>query len=412
MPENSILIPTTRREFLRRTGRGLGFLAFSSVAPGFLAHSVRAGAPLPEKDRSILVLIQLAGGNDGLNTVVPYADDHYYRLRPSLGLKAAELHKLDDHHGLHPACRELHALYKEGTLGIIQNVGYPNPNRSHFRSMEIWETAAESNEYLTEGWIGRYFDNCCSGSPSGEPLGLNVGNELPDTFLSRESHGIFSLDPRRPRRPNGDPDLLEGIRALAYPEESNAVFLQHAIMDTLVTEQRVLGKLSGYKPMVEYPAHALAKALSQVAGLIASGMETRVYFVSHGGFDTHANQASRHRQLLAQLSSAMQAFQKDLEAHGLQDQVLTMTFSEFGRRPSENASNGTDHGTAAPHFVMGTRLRGGLHGSAPDLDLPKNRDLSHTTDFRSVYSSVLRDWFDADPGPVMGRDFPGLDFLT
>lgn len=397
---------------MRQSAGGLGLLAFSSVAPAFLTQSVLAGTPSPEKDRSILVLIQLAGGNDGLNTVIPFSDDRYYRLRPRLGIPAGKVHKLNDHLGLHPACKELHGLFHDGKLGIIENVGYPNPNRSHFRSMEIWETASDSEDYLTDGWIGRYFDNCCPGAPAKDPVGINIGNSLPDAFLSSSNPNVFSLEPNSRRRSPPSGDMADALKSLSFPDGGNGDFLQHTLMDTLVTEKRILQTLEQSKSLSTYPQTQLGTGLSKVAQLIAAGMETRVYFVSHGGFDTHANQADRHRTLLRELSQSMQAFQSDLEAHRLQDQVLTMTFSEFGRRPGENASGGTDHGTAAPLFVMGSRLNGSLHGEAPDLNVAKNRDLEFSTDFRSVYSTVIRDWFGADPGKVLGQSHPRLDFLA
>ena len=194
-------LPLTRREFIRRSaGGGLGFLAFNSFAPSFLAQSAMAQAPGPERDRSILVIIQLAGGNDGLNTVVPHTDDRYYNLRPSLGLREGLLH-LNDDLALHPACKELHRLYDNGNLSIIQNVGYPNPNRSHFRSTEIWETASDSESFKREGWLGSYLDNACAGSPeedknNQDPAAVHVGDMIPQSFLSEQSHSLFGMKPR------------------------------------------------------------------------------------------------------------------------------------------------------------------------------------------------------------------------
>ncbi|MEX0325330.1 MAG: DUF1501 domain-containing protein [Puniceicoccaceae bacterium] len=411
MPDSTFNYPTTRREFLKQSASGLGLVAFSSVAPAFLTQSVRASVPDAEKDRTILVLIQLAGGNDGLNTLVPFEDDNYYRLRPKLGLRKDELHPVTDQLGFHPACGEMAELYREGKLAIVQNVGYPNPNRSHFRSMEIWETASGSDEYLTTGWMGRYFDNCCAGIPTPDPLGLNIGNELPDIFLSGREHNIFSLaNTGRGKRTTGE-GMKEAIAKGDFSMSENANFLQHTLMNALVTESNVLKRLRGYQPMAAYPANALGRNLRDVAALIASGQETRVYFVSLGGFDTHANQLFRHRQLMEQLSSAMAAFQADLAAHKLDDQVLTMTFSEFGRRPSENVSGGTDHGTAAPLFVMGSKLKGSLFGQAPDLQVAKNKDLPFSTDFRSVYSTIIERWFETDPTRVLEKKHPLIDFI-
>lgn len=411
MSSSPFNLPATRREFLRRSASGLGLIAFSQVAPAFLTRSVAAGLPAAERDRSILVLVQLAGGNDGLNTVVPCDDDNYHRLRPNLALPRRELHLLGDNLGLHPACTEMAALHKEGKLGIIRNVGYPNPNRSHFRSMEIWETASDSDAYLNTGWLGRFFDNACGGCPREDPLALNIGNEMPDVFLAEREHNIHSLQGSRRERSLVGDSMVKALAEDTSPGGSNAGFLRHTLMNTLVTERRVLSRLHDYKPMVEYPGSALARSLRSIAGLIAAGLETRVYFVSLGGFDTHANQPFRHRQLLRQLSSSLAAFQTDLQAHRLDGQVLTMTFSEFGRRPAENASRGTDHGTAAPLFVMGSRLNGSLHGSPPDLDVGRKEDLTHSTDFRSVYATVIRRWFGADPAPVLGRGFSPLGFI-
>lgn len=411
MPESHFNYPTTRREFLRQSTTGLGMIAFSSVAPAFLTHSVAAKVPKAEKDRSILVLIQLAGGNDGLNTVVPFEDDNYYRLRPRLGIKKQDLHVINDQLGFHPGCGEMAELYKNGDLAVIQNVGYPNPNRSHFRSMEIWETGSKSNEYLTTGWLGRYFDNCCSGAPEDDPLALGIGNDMPDVFLAGDAHNVFSLGASRGGATSAPAGMVDAIRDGDYSSSTNASFLQHTLMNTMVTERKVIERLRGYKEMAQYPNSNLARNLKNVAALIASGQETRVYFVSLGGFDTHANQETRHMTLMRQLSPAMAAFQADLVAHGLDDQVLTMTFSEFGRRPSENVSGGTDHGTAAPLFVMGSQLKGSLYGSAPDLNLQKNKDMTYSTDFRSIYSTVIRRWFDADPKLVLDGKFKDIRFI-
>lgn len=410
-------LPSTRREFLRTGSRGIGLLAFSQFAPSFLVESVAADAPLAERDRSILVLVQLAGGNDGLNTVVPRVDPHYRRLRPTLALGADDILPIDDATGLHRACAPLHALLKEGRLGIVQNVGYPNPNRSHFRSTEIWETASASTETLPTGWLGRYFDNACAGLPAGTPRGVNISNEVPQAFLSASDHPTFSLLPnaRGGRENRASLDLLESmLRPTGHGDhdhEGNAGYLRHTMMDALVTERRFQQVLGAYKPSAEYPGNPFAASLRNVAALIASGNATRVYYVSLGGFDTHTNQPNTHATLLKTLSEGLAAFQRDLEGKKLDDQVLTMTFSEFGRRPSENESRGTDHGTAAPLFVLGSRVQAGLHGRAPDLAVEKNADLAFSTDFRAVYATVLQRWLGADAKAVLGADYAPLGFV-
>lgn len=414
MNNDLLRFPATRRDFIKTAGKGIGLLAFSHYVPAFLTSSARAESPGPEKDRTILVLIQLAGGNDGLNTVIPTADDHYFKLRPTLAIKGQDALRLDDLTALHPALADLHALHGEGKVAVVQNVGYPNPNRSHFRSMDIWETASDADESVSTGWLGRYFDNACNGAPDDSPVGIHSSQEVPQAFSGEHSHNVFGTGGQiRDRAGNATSRaLLEKlIQNTDDHRNEDAGFLKHTLMDALVTERRVQRIFGEYRPDAKYPGSGVAQSLRGVAALIAGGLSTRVYFVSHGGFDTHANQAYRHRALLADLSAAMNAFQRDLEAKGLADQVLTMTFSEFGRRPMENQGGGTDHGTAAPLFVMGKRVKGGLLGTPPSLDLPKNGDLKFSTDFRQVYATVLDRWLGCPSEKVLGSKHEPLAFL-
>ncbi len=409
-------LPTTRREFLRLSSSGLGLLAFSSFAPSFLVQSTLASAPAPEKDRPILVLVQLAGGNDGLNTVIPFEDPNYYRLRPTLAVDRMKALAISDQAALHPGCEALQALFKEGRLGVIQNVGYPNPNRSHFRSSDIWQTASDSDHVLGTGWIGRYLDNACPPGKEGsrEPLAVHLADQVPTSFLSERDHPMFGLNADG-RVNGGHPTaLLEAL--VKAPNHSgageNATYLRQTMMDALVTEKRVQTVLGAYQTTAQYPNNGFAHSLRSVASLIAAGLPTRVYFVSLTGFDTHANQADHHQSLLNNLSESLAAFQHDLDQHGLSEQVLTMTFSEFGRRPMENESRGTDHGTAAPLFVMGAKVKAGLHGTAPDLNLAPNQDITFTTDFRQVYGSVLDRWLGCPSKEILGREFTPLSFIA
>ncbi|MGH8021259.1 MAG: DUF1501 domain-containing protein [Opitutaceae bacterium] len=415
MRNTSFTLPSTRREFLQSGAKGIGLLAFSRFAPAFLTHTALAGAPPPEKDRSILVLVQLAGGNDGLNTVIPFEDDAYHRLRPNIRIPQQEVLPIGDGLGFHPSLAPLRGLMDEGHLAIVQNVGYPNPNRSHFRSTEIWETASEADDYLATGWLGRFFDNTCPGADAHEdPAGIHLGSEMPQSFLSATPHPVFGLSRGGARPPNeAQSRLMERLLEAKTPpeQEPNLAFLQHTMMDALVSERRIQKILTDAKPEARYPQGQLAASLRSVAAMIAAGLPTRVYFVSHGGFDTHGNQLATHARLLGQLAESMQAFQNDLDSRGLASQVLTMTFSEFGRRPSENVSKGTDHGTAAPLFVMGNQLHAGLHGSAPSLDVGPKEDLKFSTDFRSVYATVLDDWLSSPSKEVLGGDFPKVGFI-
>ncbi|MDR0354049.1 MAG: DUF1501 domain-containing protein [Opitutaceae bacterium] len=418
-------LPTTRREFFKLAGGGIGLLAFSRFAPSFLVQSTLAAVPAPERDRGILVIVQLAGGNDGLNTLIPFEDAQYYRLRPTLAIDKKNVLRLSGTLGLHPGCAELGALFQEGKLGIVQNVGYPNPNRSHFRSSEIWESASDSDRFVSTGWIGRFLDNTCSGAPGApantaagaDPLAVHLSGEVPQSFLAGRAHSTFGLNPDLLRR-RGNKDNLKFLETLVNEStgadpggQDNNSFLKQTMMDALVTEKRVQKVLTDYKPGVAYPGGAFAQSLRNIAGLIAAGLSTRVYFVSLGGFDTHHNQAAPHQNLMRALSQGLSAFQKDLEAHGLSDQVVTMTFSEFGRRPMENESKGTDHGTAAPLFVMGAKIKGGLHGTPPSLDLKRNQDLAFSTDFRQVYATVLDRWFNCPPDAILGKPYHPLSFL-
>jgi uncharacterized protein (DUF1501 family) len=410
-------LPTTRREFLLRSSAGAGLLAFSQFAPNFLVQSTLAAAPAPEKDRTILVLVQLAGGNDGLNTLVPFEDADYYRLRPTLAIAKDKILRTSDTAGLNPGCTALHRLFGDGKLAIVQNVGYPNPNRSHFRSTEIWETASDSSEFTSTGWVGRYLDNACAGMPADDhdPVAIHLTNGLPQSFASVDSHPTFGMSQGGTGARDNEESrkLLETMAGAPAPAaaNANAAFLRQTLMDTLVTERKVQRVIGAYKPGSPYPSTPLAQSLRNVAALIAARMPTRVYFVSLGGFDTHGNQLGSHNNLLSQLSEALAGFQRDLEAQKLDSQVTTMTFSEFGRRPSENDSRGTDHGTAAPLFVMGSRVKGGMHGTAPSLKLERNQDLTFSTDFRQVYATTLEKWLGSPSEGVLGGKFDPLSFI-
>jgi uncharacterized protein (DUF1501 family) len=412
-------LPTTRREFLGFSSKGIGLLAFSQYAPQFLVQSTLAATPAPEKDRSVLVLVQLAGGNDGLNTLIPFEDPDYYRLRPTLGIPKDKVLRTSDSAGLHPSCTALQRLFESGKLAIVQNVGYPNPNRSHFRSTEIWETASDSDQFASTGWVGRFLDNACAGVPadSHDPVAVHVTNGVPQSFMSAQTHSTFGLAPGGGRRREDEETrkLLEAM--VRTPDEKDAAgsgnssFLKQTLMDTLVTERKVQHVIAAYRPGAPYPGSQLAVSLRNVAALVAARMPTRVYFVTLGGFDTHSNQVGQHANLLTQLSEALAAFQKDLESKKLDGQVTTMTFSEFGRRPSENQSRGTDHGTAAPLFVMGASVKGGLHGTAPSLKLERNQDLVFSTDFRRVYATAVEGWLGCPADKVLQGKFEPLPFI-
>jgi uncharacterized protein (DUF1501 family) len=434
----------TRREFLRTTLLGG---ALTSTVPAFLSNTMNALAaeaanaatqPVTGRDGRILVVLQMAGGNDGLNTVVPHGNDHYRRARPSLGLPAADVLKLDDELGFHPALSGFKALFDAGQLAVVQGVGYPNPNRSHFRSTEIWQTASDADRVESRGWIGRYFDNTCEGCDP--TVGVCVGRETPQAFGAKRPTGVTLNNPDAYRfvsadRPGpGEEGLVEesyrrmndldaddtvsgaSIGCLSGPlahSGSALDFIQRTALDAQVSSDEILKVSRRVSNQVAYPNSSLSTSLKLVARLIGGGLPTRIYYVSQGGYDTHTNQAATHQRLLGELGGAVQAFCADLKTQGNLDRVLVMTFSEFGRRVEQNASSGTDHGAAAPLFLAGNALKAGLAGRPPSLapqDLLRG-DLQFTVDFRSVYATVLERWLQTRSIPILGRSFPLLDVV-
>ncbi len=417
----------TRREFL---GSGL-FLASAALAvPGFVQSSARAmagamgglssapGVP----DDHVLVVIQLSGGNDGLNTVIPFGTPEYYRARPGISVAEKDVLKLSnaDGLGLHPALAGLRGLYDEGQVAIVQGVGYPNPNRSHFKSMDIWH-AADLNAN-GDGWLGKYFDSECCGFGKGEsgaaegaggPAGIAIGRTAPHAMQGRSSRAV-SFESADLFRWSGQ-DISKELAA-RYDElnrresggdSSNADFLTRTALDAQVSSD-LIRKAVAQRSGVNYPGNELGNQLRMVASMIKAGLRTRVYYVSLGSFDTHAGQGAnqgRHANLLRSWSDSVRAFTTDLKQQGNADRVLTMTFSEFGRRVSQNASAGTDHGTAAPMFLTGPMVKPGVHAEHPSLKDLDEGDLRHKVDFRGVYASVLDHWMGAKSQDILGARF-------
>ena len=415
---------TTRRLFLQR---GLTLLAATPTIPAFLDQTVMAIAnPLDAprvqqpsgKDGKILVVVQLSGGNDGLNTVVPFADDTYHKVRPGIGHDPKTLHKLSDSVGLHPNLRPLFELYQDAKLAVVQGVGYPNPNRSHFRSMDIWQSAQPEREQPTSGWVGRYFDNACAGAPQPDPhAGICIGTTLP---LAMHGERVLPLSLERPeayRYRGPDRAAYEALNRIGdkgapHAASSTLDFLHRTAMDAQISSDDILRVTQNYQPAgIKYPNGDLGEGLRLVAAMIRGGLSTRVYYVSLGGFDTHANERGRHDQLMSRFSEAVGAFWKDLKGQKNDERVLMMTFSEFGRRVAQNASGGTDHGTAAPMFLMGPRVKGGLMGEHPSLTDLDHGDLKYQTDFRSVYAAVLEDWLETPSKPILGQQYKLLPLL-
>lgn len=422
---NPELTLKTRRDFLRT---GLLGGALTWTVPSFLAGTFSALGDatrdrVPDKDAPILVVVQMAGGNDGLNTVIPFANDDYRRARPKLAIPAADALRLNDELGLHPALKGLRDLREAGHLGIIQGVGYPNPNRSHFRSMEIWQTASDAERFERTGWIGRYFDNACAGADA--TVGVNVGGQLPQAFAATTPKGIALGAGRRPARPDmgmmadgGDDEGGDmaggsiGMLAGGKPAPAGGLldYLDRTALDARVSSEKVGAILAKAKTGAEYPASGLAQQFKLVAQLIAGGLPTRIYYVSQGGYDTHTNQAQNHARLLGELGDALKAFTGDLKSQGNLGRVLTFTFSEFGRRVAENASGGTDHGAAGPMFFIAQKPVAALLGKQPGLgaaDLNRG-DLKYNVDFRGIYAGVLEGWLRTPSEKVLGGKFVPL----
>ncbi len=436
----------TRRSFLRHSTLGG---ALSVTVPSFLAatfdqlEAAETGKATQAKsgsDEPILVVIQLAGGNDGLNTLVPFADDDYQRARPKLGLKANQVLRLTDTAGLHPALAGFKALHDDGLFAAVQAVGYPNPNRSHFRSTDIWMTATDSDRFSNKGWLGRYFDHACAGA---EPtVGLCVGRQAPLAFAGQQPKGVALENPEAYRYVDGDSaeagemsggeTFYRQMNAAADPLRSDMTgdsigtvsgsapvaspldFLERTALDAQVSSDQIRTLSRKAKNEAAYPTGRLATDLKLVARLIAGGLGTRVYYVSQGGYDTHTGQLPTHQRLLTELGGSLRAFMADLKALGQLDRVLVLTFSEFGRRVAENASGGTDHGAGAPLFLCGSRIKPGIHGAAPSLkpaDLI-NGDVRFATDFRSVYAGILEHWLKTSSEAVLGRKFAPLSVFA
>lgn len=417
--------PFTRRLFLQR---GVTLASAAVTIPSFLQRSALAmtnwdpslssQAGVPE-DR-ILVVVQLAGGNDGLNTVVPFSIGRYYDARKGIAIPEHQTLRLGSTGvGLHPKLDGLKSLYDDGLLSVIQGVGYPNPNRSHFKSMDIWHTADTSG--TGRGWLGRYFDNECEGAPQPD-IGVAVGSDSPLAMQGREVRPVSFDNPDAfTWRPAQTHERLaetyneitdEGAPA-DIPEESSAAFLMRTALDAKLTSEQVRAAVDS-KPNANYPRSELADQLRMVAAMIRSGMKTRVYYVSIGGFDTHAGQGGangRHANRLNQVGGALRAFMTDLKATGDDERTLSMVFSEFGRRVDQNASGGTDHGAAAPAFLIGPMVRPGVHGHHPSLTNLDQGDLKYGIDFRSVYATVLDRWMGADALAVLQRRYPLLNAL-
>ncbi len=412
---------STRRAFVRRS---LEIAVLGGALPSFLTKAALA-APLPSLGASVdpgntLLVIQMGGGNDGLNTVVPYSDDAYYRVRPAIGVAANSVLRIDDRIGLSPALAGLHDMFAEGNVAIVQGVGYPNPNRSHFEATQIWETASPDVP-VSSGWLGRYLDKTVAPRTSAQDsssmfdavaLGDTVPTALVAAHVDVPAIGALKLFGYNSGKDTASKaaagTLYDGAKAGQSPYLS---LIEDTARNALHGGDVLRTKTAAYAAAVTYPADAFSQQLALAARIIGSNVGTRIVFVSIGSFDTHAGQRPQQDRLLGYLAAGLRAFYKDLAAHGLQDRVLAMTFSEFGRRVAQNASNGTDHGTAMPLFIVGGKVKGGVYGEHPSLTDLENGDLKHSIDFRSIYATVLERWLGRDSNGILSGTYNTIAFV-
>jgi uncharacterized protein (DUF1501 family) len=407
-----------RRTFLRQTFASGGLVAYGLSAPQFLARTACAApnSNAPGARDTILVVVQLTGGNDGLNTVIPFKDADYAKLRPTLKLPTSDIKKLNDQVGLHPAMGGLANLLQDQALCVVQGVGYPNPSQSHFRSMDIWQ-AGSLNETLTEGWLGK----ALKGLPATPSFHVAASNESAPLALAGapvRAPSINTLEDFQLRTTaasgmdrQAQRNVIESAAKMTSEQPGLLDFVKRTAVNTYDSSKRLQEIGKNYQPKAPYPQTGLATRLKLAAQLIDAGLGARIFYVSIDGFDTHASQLNAHANLLREVSDAMTAFYKDMAARGHKDRILMMTFSEFGRRARENGSKGTDHGSAAPVLLVGGKVKAGVVGEHPSLGKLEMGNLKHHTDFRQVYASILDSWLGVSSKDVLGEKFKAVDVL-
>jgi uncharacterized protein (DUF1501 family) len=410
-------ISLSRRRFLQSSIGSSALVGMGLTVPAFLARSATALSAQGKSGDRVLVVVQLSGGNDGLNTVVPYADPEYAKNRILLRIGPGEVLKIDDYLGLHPQMEGFHKLLEDGRLAIVQGVGYPNPNRSHFESMDIWHTATADVQQQRTGWLGRTLDGARPSLGQDVPAIYLGANELPLALVARQTPvpAVDSLETFRLQTAGGavPAPALRKLASLERPDAPSLVdFIRTSTLHALDSSGKVQESLKADRSGVPYPGFGLARKLRNVAQLIDAGLKTRMYYLALDGFDTHAKQAEAHAGLLGELASSVRAFADDLAQRGHLDRVLVLAFSEFGRRVKENASAGTDHGAAAPVFLVGGQVQPGPIGKHPSLSrLDDEGDLEFHTDFRQVYATILDRWLGCSSETVLGGKYEHLAML-
>ncbi len=400
-----------RRDFLRNSSLAtIGTLWI----PSFVKALEQSKALLGNNGNQSLVIIQLGGGNDGLNTFVPYQNDIYYRERPRLSVPSNTVLKLNDELGLNPVMQGLKEIYDQGWLTLINNVGYPNPDRSHFRSMDIWQSASDADQYLSTGWIGRYLDAACAGTCANAHTALEVDDSLSLALKGENIKGLALKDAQKLYKTTQSSHIkyLTQQAHLHEHEETPAAYLYKTLSETTSSAAYIREKVKTIESKATYPQNDFGRRLKTIAEFIQSGLETKIYYASLTGFDTHVNQKMAHERLLQTYADAVKAFVTDLNKNNQLENTLVMTFSEFGRRVKQNASNGTDHGTANNVWLIGGKLKkAGVFNVAPNLNDLDEGDLKFNTDFRSIYATLLKKHLQADDQKIIGKKFDLLDFI-
>ena len=378
----------------------------SLLIPQFLKATVEK--KLRDSSDRILIIVQLSGGNDGLNTIVPFQNDLYHQLRPSLAITKEKVLRATDEIGFNPALIKVKDLYDQGLLTVINNVGYPNPDRSHFRSMDIWQTASQSNEYLSTGWIGRYLDSNCEGC--GSHTAVEIDDALSLALRGESVKGMAIKDPAKLY--NATQSTFFKQVSGGHAEEPAIEYLYKTMAETVSNAKYIYEKSNVIRSFQEYPNTEFGKRLKTISELIQSGIRTKVYYASLSGFDTHVRQAGQQERLLTIYSEAVSSLVQDLQASGNFDRSVIMTFSEFGRRVEENGSGGTDHGTANNLFLIGGKLKTpGFLNHTPDLQKLDHGDLIYEIDFRQVYATLLRNWLNANDKSILSQAFSNLPLV-
>ncbi len=408
-----------RRKFMTYGAGTLGALALSNNL--LSAADLRKIQDEARPPQNILVILQLSGGNDGLSTVVPYADDAYGRARRSTRISPSQILKIDDYRGLHPNLKGLHDLFGAGKLAIVEGVGYPDPVRSHFKSLDIWHAGNARGRNVGHGWVGQTMDNSYPDlrDPNAivhigkkTPFALNGSIHKPVAFTTPAAYRWIGAEKDATALQESAPlcehEKRSGTTTSASGRDRALARLRRILHEAQASSSQIRQVAKNYSPKAKYPRSGLSASLATVAALITGGMSTRIYSLELTGFDTHTNHRNRHDRLMTQLGGALSAFQKDLQAHGKSTSVTTMLFSEFGRRVQENGSQGLDHGVAGPMFLLGDKVKGGLYGKHPSLTKLDKGDLIHTTDFRQVYASLIDNWIGGNHAQVLGKKYERL----